>query len=121
MRQPFMGASMLVRIIPSTLVAATLVAAIFLAAPVFAQTKAPAPKAPAVQVPIPAAPVQSVPSPAKAPDPTFDEGTAQRIAAALLSYSALEVRGGWPTVPASPKLSPGGSGPEVAVLRQRLA
>src|SRR5262249_9343062 len=69
----------------------------------------------------PAAPVQTVPSPAQAPDPTFDEGTAQRMSAALLSYSALEVRGGWPTVAASPKLVPGGSGPEVAVLRQRLA
>jgi len=42
------------------------------------------------------------------------------MAAALLSYSAIEVRGGWPTVPASAKLAPGGSGPEVAVLRERL-
>ena len=101
---------MRVRVIPSTIVAATL-----MAVPALAQ--APAPKAPAA----PAGPVQTVPSPAKAPDPTFDEGTAQRMAAALLSYSALEVRGGWPTVPASNKLAPGGSGPEVAVLRERLA
>src|SRR5215471_9196572 len=116
MQQPFMGASMLVRIIPSTLVAATL-----MVPPAFAQAPSPkAPAAPAAQAPTPAAPVQSVPSPAKAPDPTFDEGTAQRIAAALLSYSAIEVRGGWPTVPASPKLALGGSGPEVAVLRERL-
>jgi L,D-transpeptidase YcbB len=106
----FLGASMLVRVIPSTLVAATL-----MTVPAFAQ--APASKAPAA----PAGPVQTVPSPAKAPDPTFDEGTAQRMSAALLSYSALEVRGGWPTVPASSKLVPGGSGPEVAVLRERLA
>src|SRR5262245_16802373 len=105
-----LGASMLVRVIPSTLLAATL-----MTVPAVAQ--APAPKAPAA----PAAPVQTVPSPAKAPDPTFDEGTAQRIAAALLSYSALEVRGGWPAVPASNKLAPGGSGPEVVVLRERLA
>jgi len=109
MRQQSMGASMLVRIFPPTLVAATL-----MATPAFAQ--APAPKAPAV----PAAPVQSVPSPAKAPEPAVDEGTAQRMAAALLSYSAIEVRGGWPSVPASAKLAPGGSGPEVAVLRERL-
>jgi len=100
---------MLVRLIPPTIVAATLIAV-----PAFAQV--PAPKAPTN----PAAPVQSVPSPAKAPEPALDEGTAQRMAAALLSYSAIEVRGGWPIVPASAKLAPGGSGPEVAVLRERL-
>ena len=41
--------------------------------------------------------------------------------AALLAYSALEVRGGWPALPASAKLAPGASGPEVALLRRRLA
>ena len=46
------------------------------------------------------------------PHPTFDEGTAQRISAAMLSYSALEVRGGWPTLPASTKLAPGAAGPK---------
>src|SRR6185295_8980193 len=55
------------------------------------------------------------------PQPTFDEGTTQRIAAAMLSYSALEVRGGWPTIPASSKLVPGARGADVALLRQRLA
>ncbi len=54
-------------------------------------------------------------------NPTFDEGTAQRMAAAMLSYSALEVRGGWPTLPASTKLVPGARGPDVELLRQRLA
>ena len=49
------------------------------------------------------------------PVPTLDEGTAQRMAAAMLAYSALEVRGGWPTLPA------GAKGPDVALLRQRLA
>jgi L,D-transpeptidase YcbB len=122
----FWGASMLVRVVPSALVAAML-----MAAPVLAQTqpKLPPkaqpqaqPKAPGtVQAPAASgAPVQSVPSPAKAPEPAVDEGTAQRMAAALLSYSAIEVRGGWPAVPASAKLAPGGSGPEVAVLRERL-
>ena len=57
----------------------------------------------------------------QSPDPTFDEGTIQRIAAAMLSYSALEVQGGWPTLPASSKLAPGASGPDVALLRRRLA
>jgi L,D-transpeptidase YcbB len=112
---------MLVRIVPSTLVAAALLATPALAQ---AQPKVPPqaqPKAPTTaQAPNPAAPVQSVPSPAKAPEPAVDEGTAQRMAAALLSYSAIEVRGGWPIVPASAKLAPGGSGSEVAVLRERL-
>ena len=34
-------------------------------------------------------------------NPTLDEGTIQRIAAAMLSYTVLEVQGGWPTIPAS--------------------
>ena len=53
-------------------------------------------------------------------DPVFDEGTYQRIKEALLSYSAIQVRGGWPTLPADAKLAPGASGPEVALLRRRL-
>jgi L,D-transpeptidase YcbB len=54
-------------------------------------------------------------------DPTFDDGTYQRIKEALLSYSAIQVRGGWPTLPADAKLAPGASGPNVALLRRRLA
>jgi murein L,D-transpeptidase YcbB/YkuD len=54
--------------------------------------------------------------------PTLDEGTAQRMAAAMLTYSGLEVRGGWPTLPATAaKLVPGARGPDVALLRKRLA
>jgi len=115
---------MLIRVVPSTLVAAMM-----MAVPSLAQTqpKVPPKAQPQTKAPTtveaasgPAAPVQSVPSPAKAPEPAVDEGTARRMAAALLSYSAIEVRGGWPTVPASAKLAPGGSGPEVAVLRERL-
>ena len=53
--------------------------------------------------------------------PTYDEGTFQRISAAMLSYASIEVRGGWPTLPAGSKLEPGSSGPTVALLRQRLA
>jgi murein L,D-transpeptidase YcbB/YkuD len=55
------------------------------------------------------------------PLPTLDEGTAQRMADAVVTYSAIEVRGGWPTLPASAKLVPGASGADVALLRQRLA
>jgi len=54
------------------------------------------------------------------PEPTFDEGTYDRINQAMLSYSAIEVRGGWPAL-AKVNLSPGQSGPEVAALRARLA
>ena len=89
-----------------------------LAGPALAQTN---------PVPIPAArPAPQAARPAihpvsKSADPTFDEGTYQRISAAMLSYSSIEVRGGWPMLPAGAKLGPGSSGPEVALLKQRLA
>jgi murein L,D-transpeptidase YcbB/YkuD len=50
----------------------------------------------------------------------FDEGTYQRIKETLLSYAAIQVRGGWPAIPADSKLAPGANGPEVALLRRRL-
>jgi murein L,D-transpeptidase YcbB/YkuD len=53
-------------------------------------------------------------------DPVFDEGTYQRIKEALLSYSDIQVRGGWPMLPATATLAPGASGPDVALLRRRL-
>ena len=53
-------------------------------------------------------------------NPVFDEGTYQRIKEALLSYSAIQVRGGWPALPADAKLSPEASAPTVALLRKRL-
>src|SRR5690606_19390772 len=89
------------------------------AAPALAQTSVPLPR------PAPPAKVQAPPpfqaSFMTAPEPTYDEGTARRIAAAMLSYSAIEVRGGWPTLPASAaRLGPGAFGPDVALLRQRL-
>src|SRR5580704_7230247 len=40
-------------------------------------------------------------------EPTFDEGTAQRIKEAALSYSDLAVRGGWPVMPADAKFAIG--------------
>jgi len=54
-------------------------------------------------------------------EPVFDEGTYQRLKEALLSYSAIQVRGGWPSLPADAQLAPGASGPSVALLRRRLA
>jgi L,D-transpeptidase YcbB len=54
-------------------------------------------------------------------DPVFDDGTYLRIKQTLLSYSDIEVRGGWPVLPADAKLAPGASGGAVALLRQYLA
>jgi murein L,D-transpeptidase YcbB/YkuD len=53
-------------------------------------------------------------------DPVFDDGTYQRIKETLLAYADIQVRGGWPTLPADAKLGPGSSGPAVASLRQHL-
>src|ERR1019366_6247695 len=53
-------------------------------------------------------------------EPAFDEGTAQRIKDAALSYSDLAVRGGWPTIPAEAKFALGGPGPNDDLLRKRL-
>ena len=53
-------------------------------------------------------------------EPTFDEGTAQRIRDAALSYSDLAVRGGWPAIPSDAKFAIGVPGPHDDLLRQRL-
>jgi murein L,D-transpeptidase YcbB/YkuD len=53
-------------------------------------------------------------------EPTFDEGTAQRIREAALSYSDLAVRGGWPAIPADAKFALGTAGPNDDLLRRRL-
>jgi murein L,D-transpeptidase YcbB/YkuD len=53
-------------------------------------------------------------------EPTFDEGTAQRIREAALSYTDLAVRGGWPVIPAEAKFAIGVAGPHDDLLRQRL-
>lgn len=103
----------------ATLLAATLAVSGFAGA-ASAQTAAPAkPKLPQT-APLGVAPAMA--SVSKSPIPTFDESTVRRISAAMLSYSAIEVRGGWPTLPASAsKLAPGAAGSDVALLRQRLA
>jgi len=53
-------------------------------------------------------------------EPTYDEGTAQRIREAALSYSDIAVRGGWPTIPSDAKFALGAQGPHDDLLRQRL-
>src|ERR1700760_115413 len=110
----------------------TAIAAILLAAtPALAQT--------APQATAPAKPAASAPAKAAAPkaasstpesrsaealalshEPTFDEGTAQRIKEAALSYSDTAVRGGWPAIPADAKFAAGTAGANDDVLRKRL-
>src|SRR5712691_13058026 len=53
-------------------------------------------------------------------EPTFDEGTAQRIREAALSYSDIAVRGGWPTIPTDAKFVSGAQGSHDDLLRLRL-
>ena len=53
-------------------------------------------------------------------EPTFDEGTAQRIKEAAFSYSDIAVRGGWPTIPSDAKFTIGLQGPHDDLLRKRL-
>jgi L,D-transpeptidase YcbB len=53
-------------------------------------------------------------------EPTFDEGTAQRIKDAALSYSDIAVRGGWPELPLDAKFATGVAGPNDELLRKRL-
>ncbi len=53
-------------------------------------------------------------------EPTYDEGTAQRIREAALSYSDIAVRGGWPAIPTEAKFVLGAQGPHDDLLRKRL-
>jgi L,D-transpeptidase YcbB len=53
-------------------------------------------------------------------EPTFDEGTAQRIREAALSYSDIAVRGGWPMIPPEARFLSGVAGPNDDLLRKRL-
>ena len=53
-------------------------------------------------------------------EPIFDEGTAERIRQAALSYSDIAVRGGWPAIPPDATFAPGVQGPHDDLLRRRL-
>ena len=56
----------------------------------------------------------------KSPLPTFYGNTYQRIAATMLSYATIDLRGGWPTLPKTAQLAPSAAGANVLLLRQRL-
>jgi L,D-transpeptidase YcbB len=89
-----------------------------------------APAKPAVTAPVRAAAPKAAPAStpesrsaaalALSHEPTFDDGTAQRIKEAALSYSDLAVRGGWPVIPTDAKFAIGMAGPSDDLLRQRL-
>jgi murein L,D-transpeptidase YcbB/YkuD len=92
--------------------------------PAAAATAAPAAAAHAVQ-PKPAAAAstpeqRSAAALALSHEPTYDEGSAQRIREAALSYSDLAVRGGWPTIPPDAKFALGTPSPNDDLLRMRL-
>jgi murein L,D-transpeptidase YcbB/YkuD len=119
-------------------------AALCASAPAYAQSAAPAgapaPMAPAASAKKPAATDATHPAHAAAAkpadastpearsaaalalsrEPTLDEGTAQRIKEAALSYSDIAVRGGWPTIPADAKFAIGVAGANDELLRKRL-
>ena len=88
------------------------------AGPAAANPAHPAPAKPAVAASTPES--RSAAALALSHEPTYDEGTAQRIREAALSYSDLAVRGGWPTIPADAKFASGAQGPHDDLLRQRL-
>jgi murein L,D-transpeptidase YcbB/YkuD len=110
--------------------AIAVIATLIAASPVFAQTAPPAaaPVKPAASTPAKAAPKAASSTPesrsaealALSHEPTFDEGTAERIKEAALSYSDIAVRGGWPTVPTDAKFAAGVAGPNDDLLRKRL-
>src|SRR5581483_5608681 len=86
--------------------------------PVAAAPGAPTHAKPAVAVSTPES--RSAAALALSHEPTFDEGTAQRIKEAALSYSDIAVRGGWPTIPADAKFAIGVAGANDELLRKRL-
>ena len=79
-------------------------------------TKAPAKPAAAASTPE----SRSAAALALSHEPTYDEGSAQRIREAALSYSAIAVRGGWPAIPSDAKFVSGVQGPNDDLLRKRL-
>jgi len=106
------------------------IATLLAAGPVLAQTAtAPSPAKPAAAAPAKAAAPKAASSTpeqrsaealALSHEPTFDEGTAQRIKEAALSYSDIAVRGGWPAIPADAKFALGAAGANDDLLRKRL-
>lgn len=82
---------------------------------------APAPhQAPAKPATAPTAEQRSAAALLLSDQPTYDEGTQQRIKEAALSYGDVAVRGGWPEIPAEARFALGTPGPHDELLRKRL-
>jgi L,D-transpeptidase YcbB len=114
------------------------VASMFAAAPVLADNPPaatgamPHPPKPAAVAPHPHPAPAKQAAPASTPEqrsaaalalthePTYDEGTVQRIRDAAFSYSDIAVRGGWPEIPAEAKFAVGVAGQHDDLLRKRL-
>jgi hypothetical protein len=114
------------------------VASLFAAAPALADNPPaatgamPHPPIPAVVAPHPHPAPAKQAAPASTPEqrsaaalalthePTYDEGTVQRIRDAAFSYSDIAVRGGWPEIPAEAKFAVGVAGQHDDLLRKRL-
>jgi murein L,D-transpeptidase YcbB/YkuD len=54
-------------------------------------------------------------------EPTYDEGTLNRIAEAWRRYDAIASQGGWPVLARTARLERGQTGPDVAIVRRHLA
>jgi len=90
------------------------------AKPAVAASEAPAPRTSAKAAPASTPEQRSAEALALSHEPTFDEGSAQRIREAALSYSDIAVRGGWPEIPTDAKFAPGAAGANDELLRKRL-
>jgi L,D-transpeptidase YcbB len=88
--------------------------------PAAADATHPAHAAPAKSVDASTPEARSAAALALSHEPTYDEGTAQRIKEAALSYSDIAVLGGWPTIPPDAKFAIGVAGPNDDLLRKRL-
>src|SRR5712672_529810 len=100
-------------------------AAILVTAPAFGQGAGSGANHPATATAKPAAAASTPESRSAAAlalshEPTYDEGSAQRIREAALSYSDIAVRGGWPAIPSDAKFASGAEGPHDDLLRLRL-
>jgi len=112
------------------------VATLLVAAPAFGESVSPTSPAPAKPATVPAGPARPTASKPAAPastpesrsaaalalshEPTYDEGTAERMKEAALSYTDIAVRGGWPTIANDAKFAIGVAGANDDVLRKRL-
>jgi murein L,D-transpeptidase YcbB/YkuD len=85
-----------------------------------ASPKAPSTSSSAASAPASTPESRSAAALALSHEPTFDEGSAQRIRDAALSYADLAVRGGWPTIPTDAKFAQGTPGAHDDILRTRL-